>query len=161
MLSIFTCASRVTPGPDAGDLEAWHDAYRSLGLPAVLDPPDVVVRTSAALAALELPVPLGRLVRSQLMQPGPVLCAGDRWLFFADPADAWPRGSAYAELRQAGAVLHEQWSRITLPSSATGDSRKWITEPRLPAPANGTPGYALPRLWTVTRAVRKAVAAQQ
>ena len=160
MLSIFTCASRVTPGPDAGDLEAWHDAYRSLGLPAVLDPPDVVVRTSAALAALELPVPLGRLVRSQLMQPGPVLCAGDRWLFFTDPAGAWPRGNAYADLRQADAVLYEQWSRIVLPTS-TGDGWQWIAEPRKTIQPSRKPECALPRLPIVTRAVRKAWTAQQ
>jgi hypothetical protein len=149
---------------DAGDLESWYDAYRSLGLAAVLDPPEVVVRTGDALAVLELPVPLGQQVRSQLvqmMQPTPVLHGGGCWLFFTDPAGSWPRGSAYMEFLRAGGILHEQWSRIALPSSATGDERQWISEPRNAAQTSGTPRCVLPRLWTVTRAVRKAQAAQR
>ena len=133
-------------------LEAWSDAYNRLGLRAEPDPPEVAVRTGDRLAVLEVPVPLSGPVcgeLTQLMQPAPVLSAGDRCLFFADPAGAWPRGAAYTALLAAGAVLREQWSRIVLPSSMF-NALDWIVEPK----------GSLPRLSVISRTVRKAHAAQ-
>jgi hypothetical protein len=133
-------------------LEAWSDAYNRLSLRAEPDPPEVAVRTGDRLAVLEVPAPLGGPVcgeLTQLMQPAPVLRTGDRWLFFTEPAGAWPRGTAYTALLAAGAVLREQWSRIVLPSSGSS-APDWIVEP----------GGGLPRLSVVSRAVRKAHATQ-
>jgi hypothetical protein len=107
------------------------------------------------MAVLEVPALLGGLVcneLSQLMQPAPVLAAEDgRWLFFANPANVWPRGSAHTALLLAGAVLHEQFSRIVLPCSNPG-ALAWVVEPEEDA--------ELPRLSVVCRATRKAFAAQ-
>lgn len=147
--------------------ETWCAAYIRLGLPVVVDPPDVVMRTTDELAVVELPTDLAKLVKGELvaiMDTGPILRrktkTADRWLFFADAAGT-SRSTAYVELARMGGVLFEHWTRIVLPSSATGDSCNWKIKPRKIAQSGRKPGCALPRLWTVTRAARKAQAAQQ
>jgi hypothetical protein len=147
--------------------EAWCAAYVQLGLLPIVDPPDAVVRTTDELAVVELPADLAELAMSGLvtmMDTGPVLRQKtetlDRWLFFTDPTGT-SRSAAYIALAQMGGVLFEHWTRIVLPSSATGDGCTWKIKPRRPVRGGGKPGCALPRLWTVARAARKAQVAQR
>lgn len=143
---------RKLPPTAAGQLaiaERWFLAYRELGLPAWLDSPHLIVRTSARLDAIEMPAALGEAVRSQLCQhfmAGSILrTTEDRWVFLTTPGNA-SRAVAYLQLEQAGAHLHPHWTRIPLPTGQPHETHCWITEPT---------GKPLPTLHTIATMVRK------
>lgn len=142
---------RSLPPAAVGQLavaEAWYLAYRELGLPALLDSPHLIVRTGASLAAVDMPAELGERVLSQLRQHmtcGPVLRAGERWAFLAEPGFG-SRAAAYAGLERMGARLHPHWTRIPLPVGLADENHCWVAEPT---------GSKLPELRTITAVMRR------